>query len=113
MHIFIESSCKFDIGNNAWLGMANIDNDPGSMLRVGYKTDSTGLVYLKPVEARAIEIGMDCSIASGVWMTTSNFHLIISWSSGTRPNPAKPVRVGNPIWIANYATPFKRSTNRR
>ena len=93
--------------------MANRYIRLGSMLRVGDRIGFTGLVHLNPVEAKAIEIGTDCSIASGVWMTTSNFHLIISWSSGTRPNPAKPVRVGNPIWIANYATPFKRSTNRR
>jgi hypothetical protein len=93
--------------------MANRYIGLGSMLCAGDRTCFTGLVHLNPVEAKAIEIGTDCSIASGVWMTTSNFHSIISWSSGTRLNPAKPGRGGNHVWIANHATPFKRSTNRR
>ncbi|MCJ2126422.1 acyltransferase [Methylobacterium sp. J-077] len=110
MHIVIESNCKFDIGDDVRLGMANIYIGPGSMLRVGDRTGFTGLVHLNPVEAKAIEIGADCSIASGVWMTTSDFHSIISRSGGARLNPAKPVRVGNHVWIANHATLLKGST---
>ncbi|MHC2107085.1 acyltransferase [Methylobacterium sp. CM6246] len=110
MHIVVESNCKFDIGEHVRLGMANIYIGPGSMLRIGDRTGFTGLVHLNPVEGKAIEIGSDCSIASGVWMTTSDFHSIISRSGGTRLNPAKPVRVGNHVWIANQATLLKGST---
>lgn len=110
MHIVIESNCKFDIGEHVRLGMANVYIGPGSLLRIGDRTGFTGLVHLNPVEGKAIEIGSDCSIASGVWMTTSDFHSIISRSGGTRLNPAKPVRVGNHVWIANQATLLKGST---
>ncbi|WP_244471694.1 acyltransferase [Methylobacterium sp. ARG-1] len=110
MHIVIESNCKFDIGEDVRLGMANIYIGPGSMLRIGDRTGFTGLVHLNPVEAKVIEIGSDCSIASGVWMTTSDFHSIISRTGGERLNPAKPVRVGNHVWIANQATLLKGST---
>ena len=66
MHIVIESNCKFAIGDNMRLGMANIYIRPCSMLRVGDRTGFTELVHLNPVGAKAIEIGTDCSIASGI-----------------------------------------------
>ena len=65
MHVVIESNCKFDIGEDVLLGMANFYIGPGSLLRIGDRTGFTGLAHLNPVEAKAIEIGTDCSIASG------------------------------------------------
>lgn len=109
MHIVIESNGRFDVGDDVRLSMANIYVGPGSVLRIGDRTGFTGLVHLNPVETKAIEIGSDCSIASGVWMTTSDFHSIISRTGGTRLNPAKSVRVGNHVWIANHATLLKGS----
>lgn len=109
MHIVIESNCRFDVGEHVRLSMANIYVGPSSILRIGDRTGFTGLVHLNPVEAKAIEIGTDCSIASGVWMTTSDFHSIVTRDTGQRLNPAKPVRVGNHVWIANHATLLKGS----
>jgi acetyltransferase-like isoleucine patch superfamily enzyme len=109
MHIVIESNCRFDVGEDVRLSMANIYIGPGSVLRIGDRTGFTGLVHLNPVEGKAIEIGTNCSIASGVWMTTSDFHSIVTRDTGARLNPAKPVRVGNHVWIANQATLLKGS----
>ena len=88
MHIVIESSCKFNISDDVRLGMANIYIGSGSMFRVGDRTGFSGLIHLNPV--KAIEIGTDCPIASGVWMSTSDFHSIIGGNGGARLNLAKP-----------------------
>ena len=109
MHIVIESNCRFDIGEDVRLSMANIYVGPSSVLRIGDRTGFTGLVHLNLIEAKAIEIGTDCSIAAGVWMTTSDFHSIINLETGARLNAAKPVRVGNHVWIANQASLLKGS----
>lgn len=109
MHIVIDSNCRFDVGEHVRLSVANIYIGSGSTLRIGDRTGFTGLVHLNPIEAKAIEIGTDCSIASGVWMTTTDFHSIVARDTGTRLNPAKPVHVGNHVWIANQATLLKGS----
>ena len=66
MNFVIESNCKFDIGEGVRVVMANIYIGPGSTLRIGDRTGLTGLVHLNLVKARAIKIGTDCSITSGV-----------------------------------------------
>ena len=107
MHIVIESNCRFDVGEDVRLGMANIYIGPSSALRIGDRTGFTGLVHLHLIEGKMIEIGMECSIASGVWMTTSDFHSIIDRQTGARLNQAKSVHIGNHVWIANQASLLK------
>ncbi len=108
MHIVIESNCRFDVGEHVRLSMANIYVGPSSILRIGDRTGFTGLVHLNPVEAKAIEIGTDCSIASGL-DDDERFSLDRHPGYRQRLNPAKPVRVGNHVWIANHATLLKGS----
>lgn len=109
MHIVLESDCRFEVGDNVRLSMANIYLGPRSRLIIGDRTGFTGLVHLNALEGQEITIGDGCSIAAGVWMTTSDFHSMIDLKSGARLNTARPVRVGRHVWIANHATLLKGS----
>lgn len=110
MHVVLESDCKFDIGDNVRLSMANIYLGPGCSLAIGHRSGFTGLVHLTAVEAQGIVIGTDCSIAAGVSMMTSDFHSLLDAATGTRINPARSIRVGNHVWIANQANLLKGAT---
>lgn len=48
----------------------------------------------------SIEIGEDCMFSNHIIIRTSDSHAIYSNETNKRINPAKPIRIGNHVWIA-------------
>jgi acetyltransferase-like isoleucine patch superfamily enzyme len=81
-----------------------------SRIVIGRDVKVSGRITLTSSEQSEIIIGDGCLIAGGASFRTSDLHSIVDAESGTRLNPARPIRVGNRVWIANDVMVLKGST---
>ena len=85
-------------------GSTNINN---SLIAVGYKGGeiriSRGLTTenckIEAREGNRIHIGEDCMFSFGINIATTDYHSILSASTGERINPGKDIRIGNHVWL--------------
>lgn len=59
-----------------------------------------GHAVVKLSEQTNVTIGKDCLFASGLYMTTTDWHSIIDIESGKRINPSKSISIGDHVWLA-------------
>ena len=87
-----------DIGRDGWLaGRANVFSD-ASTLKIG---DKTTMVEgsLQMHETSELIIGEDCMISRLVYLSVSDIHPIYDRRTGRRINTAKPIHVGDHVWL--------------
>ena len=83
------SNCSFCIEGNG--NTISIGNNSTFVLRCHFNAQEDGSI---------IEVGEDCMFSNHIIVRTSDSHPIYDIGSGTRINPAKPVKIGNHVWIA-------------
>lgn len=71
-----------------------------STIVIGADSTFQGLVRLSSHEASSIEIGTDCMFSSDIIASTSDVHAIFD-EHNERINPAKPIIIGDHVWVGN------------
>lgn len=84
----------------------NILCEKGSRIEIGVGTTIHG-AHINAQEHSSITIGKDCMFSSGVIIRTSDSHPIYDKSSGVRVNPARPVVIGDHVWLSVGANVLK------
>ena len=88
-HCHVGPNCSF------WLEGNNVQ------ITIGKRTTFTNTVHVNAQEDNtSIEIGEDCMFSNHIIIRTSDSHAIYSNETNKRINPAKPIRIGNHVWIA-------------
>ena len=87
-----------DIGRDGWLaGRTNVFSN-GSTLKIGDKTTMVeGSLQLH--ETSQMIIGEDCMISRLVYLSVSDIHPIYDRRTGERINPARPIHIGDHVWL--------------
>ena len=93
--IQISDDCVIGPDCSFWLEGNNIN------IKVGAHTSFTRLCHVNAQEdGSSIEIGEGCMFSNHIIVRTSDSHPIYDMESFQRINCAKPVRIGNQVWIA-------------
>ena len=99
------SGNRIEIGDNVRLSGRIGLRGTGLTVRIGDRCDAK---RSRIVACQAdVAIGRDCLIAAGVHLRTSDLHRIVDRASGTPLNPARPVVVGDGVWLAGEAALLK------
>lgn len=51
------------------------------------------------LEGRCLGVGADCMFSSGIYISVSDFHTIVSLTDGDRINKGKDITIGNHVWL--------------
>lgn len=89
--IFIHSS-RFPL-------MLNIGLGHGCNIYIGRDLDSTSSTHIKANERTNVHIGEDCLFARGVWIRTSDMHMIYDIDTKKRINYNKNIFIGKHVWL--------------
>ena len=89
VHLNIWDNSSFFIGGNA------------------YTNPSGGGIHAVASERRAIVIGDDALMSFGIWMRTSDPHLVYGVDSMSRLNEGKNIIVGDHVWLGQEALLLK------
>lgn len=93
--ITFEENCHVGPNCSFWLEGNNVQ------IIIGKRTTFTNTVHVNAQEDNtSIEIGEDCMFSNHIIIRTSDSHAIYSNETNKRINPAKPIRIGNHVWIA-------------
>ena len=93
--ITFEENCHVGPNCSFWLEGNNVQ------ITIGKRTTFTNTVHVNAQEDNmSIEIGEDCMFSNHIIIRTSDSHAIYSNETNKRINPAKPIRIGNHVWIA-------------
>jgi len=65
--------------------------------------------YIKAHEKKSVRIGKDCMFSAGINISTTDFHSILSTTTGTRVNMAKDITIGNHVWLGRNINVLKGS----
>ena len=102
--IEIGNYCTIGKGCSFWIEGNN------SSLKIGAHTSMTQIVHINVQEDNmSIELGKDCMLSNNIIIRSSDSHPIYVIESGKRINSAKPVQIGNHVWIAPKTTIAKGS----
>ena len=71
-------------------------------ITIGKNTSFTNDVHVNAQEDdMSIEIGENCMLSNHIIIRTSDSHPIYSLDSNQRINKAKPIKIGNHVWVGN------------
>lgn len=102
--LIIGDSCTIGARCEFWLEGNNVT------ITIGDNTSFTNDVEVNAQEDNSsISIGKDCMLSNHIIIRTSDSHPIYDVDSNNRINPAKPVVIGNHVWIAPHSTIMKGS----
>lgn len=79
-------SCRFIVGSS-------------SKISIGRQVTTTGTVYMTALEKSSIQLGRDCMLAGGVQIRADDAHAIFDVDTGARVNRAKPIIIGDHVWL--------------
>lgn len=106
------------IGDNSVVkiegGSTNIKNSfftaskPFGIINIASGFTSEGC-SIQAHEEKTISIGRDCMFSSGIILSTTDYHTIISLQTGLRVNNAKEIKLADHIWIGRNVTILKGS----
>lgn len=98
--VFHQNNSLVFIGDNAGSSWAwgNIAVANDSICYIGNNTTFHG-VHMNAVESKNIIIGNDCMFSWGIWLDTTDHHMIFS-ESYERINTGKSIYMGDHIWCA-------------
>lgn len=100
--IIFEENCHVGPNCSFWMEGNNIQ------IIIGNHTSFTNNVHVNAQEDNmSIEIGEDCMFSNHIIIRTSDSHAIYSSESNKRINPAKPIKIGNHVWIASGSEVMK------
>lgn len=87
------------IGENCALNGEIKVRGTGSSIFIGAGT-TIGRATIQALEDNVkIQLGEDCMLSHGVYISTSDSHSIIDTLSGKRINPAKNITIGKHVWL--------------
>lgn len=93
--ITIGERCSIGPKCSFWMEGNNIH------ITIGARTSFTDNVHVNAQEDNmSIEIGEDCMFSNHIIIRTSDSHAIYSNETNKRINYAKPIKIGNHVWIA-------------
>lgn len=81
----------------------------GGVITVGEHTSFAGFTHLACTEGSTITIGGDCMFSANITLRTGDSHAILDLQ-GSRVNPARPITLGDHVWVGNGATLLKGVT---
>lgn len=100
--LIFEENCIVGPGCSFWMEGDNIT------IKIGRGTTFTNDVHVNAQENHStIVLGEDCMLSNHIIIRTSDSHPIYDSATGVRLNPAKPVFIGNHVWIAPNSTIMK------
>jgi acetyltransferase-like isoleucine patch superfamily enzyme len=102
--IIIEEGCRIGPKCSFWMEGDNIK------IIIGPHTTFTDHVHINAQEDNSfIKIGEDCMLSNHIIIRTSDSHPIYSITTHSRINSAKPIIIGNHVWIAPHSEIMKGS----
>ena len=103
-------NCQFSLGG-AHTIVANtsfvIEDDNGK-IKIGNDFTMEG-GEIAATEGQSITIGQDCMISSDVDIRNGDSHVILDKATGNRTNYAKPIIIGDHVWLTAHVTVLKGS----
>lgn len=84
--------------------------DQSNVIRIGSKTTIEEAHLSVAESSTAITIGKDCMLSSGIYISTTDSHSVISLENKERTNKAANVIVEDHVWIGMNVTINKGST---
>lgn len=73
-------------------------------ISTGFTTEGADI---RAHEGKTVSIGRNCMFSSGIFISTTDYHSIISLADSTRNNPAKDVTIGNHVWLGRNVDVLK------
>ncbi|MBM0129450.1 acyltransferase [Segatella copri] len=93
--IIFKENCKIGPRCSFWM------EGNGIHITIGKNTSFTNDVHVNAQEDdMSIEIGENCMLSNHIIIRTSDSHPIYSLDSNQRINRAKPIKIGNHVWVA-------------
>ncbi|MDQ0504985.1 acyltransferase [Xanthobacter agilis] len=102
---FMSGGCVIRIGAGTRMSTFLAVEEGGS-IEIGPDTVFTAAGKIMAVEGRKVTIGARC-LLSDVRMRTSDSHSIIDAKTRERLNPARDIRIGDDVWIAEDVRIYK------
>lgn len=93
------NNCEIVIGRHCVL--SNIElwiEDDGGKIEIGYRTTMEG-GHIAATEGQSIIIGEDCMFSHRIEIRNGDSHAILNKNTNERINHAKPVVIGNHVWL--------------
>lgn len=104
---FLGDSSVAYIGSSTRNATITADIYHESVLYIGRELSTNGVLKLSLSERKSIIIGDDCMFSYGIFLRTSDPHLLYSTSDYTRINPSQSVIVGDHVWISQNVLMLK------
>lgn len=102
------NNCKLIINNNCSIrGAIHLRQDNSVIIIGSYTTSVSANIF--SLEGSEINIGSNCMLSSSVYIRNSDEHPIYDLESNERINYAKPVFIGNNVWLCEGVTVNKGS----
>lgn len=116
--------CRFTVGSNAKISIGKTHprgligvvvnltgKGDGRVLRIGPGTSIEGCRFSMAGDGpRVIEVGDNCMMSTGISFRPSDGHAIFDLETGEVLNHAKPITIGNHVWVGANVTFLKGST---
>lgn len=103
----IGKNCKIVIDSNCTLKKLELWlEDDGSEIFIGHTTSIEG-GHIAATEGESIKIGSDCMFSHRIEIRNGDSHSIFAEGSVIRINRAKPVSIGNHVWMGADAKVLK------
>ncbi|HFV5114324.1 TPA: hypothetical protein ACH9QW_004993, partial [Escherichia coli] len=102
------NNCKLIIKNNCSIrGAIHLRQNNSVIIIDSYTTSVSANIF--SMEGSEINIGSNCMLSSSVYIRNSDEHPIYDLESNERINHAKPVFIGNNVWLCEGVTVNKGS----
>ncbi len=92
------SGNRVTIGNDATLGGNTVIKGKNQFIEIGNGTTARD-TYILCQEGQYVKIGRGCLFSRRVEIRTTDAHSVVSRETGERLNTAKPVVIGDHVWI--------------
>jgi acetyltransferase-like isoleucine patch superfamily enzyme len=86
-----------------------VDANNNNSFFIGKNNFINGPITISCSESKNVIIGDDCLFSFGIWIRTSDPHLIYDATTKMRINPSKSVYIGDHVWVGQSAVILKNS----